>query len=247
MPFTFSHPAIILPLSKYQKYFSLSALIVGSISPDVEYFIRMNVKAEYGHSIPGVFYFDLPLSVLILFIFHNLIKNQLIDNLPAFFRKRFISFTAFQWSNYFITYWPRVCLSIIIGAFSHIFWDNFTHRSGYFVKKLSLLNKDIHILMTELPVYNFLQHLSTIVGGGIILWFVYKMPFSFAEKRESPKVYYYWGLISLFTILIMLVKYRNGIDIKYYGNIIVSLISAFSLGLFFISIFFNLKRRENKH
>ncbi|MEM7184808.1 MAG: DUF4184 family protein [Spirochaetota bacterium] len=40
MPFTFSHPAIVLPFVKFPKqWVCLSALIVGSIVPDFEYFM----------------------------------------------------------------------------------------------------------------------------------------------------------------------------------------------------------------
>ncbi|WP_434297574.1 DUF4184 family protein [Clostridium sporogenes] len=42
MPFTFSHPAIVLHLEKkWNKYFSFTALILGSMSPDFEYFIYL--------------------------------------------------------------------------------------------------------------------------------------------------------------------------------------------------------------
>ena len=42
MPFTFSHPAVILPATYLdKKYYCLSALIIGSMTPDFEYFIRM--------------------------------------------------------------------------------------------------------------------------------------------------------------------------------------------------------------
>ena len=38
MPFTFSHPAIILPLAKINaKYISLTALVAGSMAPDSDF------------------------------------------------------------------------------------------------------------------------------------------------------------------------------------------------------------------
>lgn len=41
MPFTFSHPAIILPLSYLpKKWFSLTGLIIGSLIPDFEYLLE---------------------------------------------------------------------------------------------------------------------------------------------------------------------------------------------------------------
>ena len=50
--------------------------------PDFEYFIRMNVKGIYGHTFWGLFYFDIPVALLIavevlllLFIRDNLTLN----------------------------------------------------------------------------------------------------------------------------------------------------------------------------
>ena len=57
MPFTFSHPAIILPLKKLpKKYISMTGLIVGSIAPDFEYFLRM--KSKYSHTMSGILWYD---------------------------------------------------------------------------------------------------------------------------------------------------------------------------------------------
>lgn len=83
MPFTFSHPAIILPLKKLpKKYISMTGLIVGSITPDFEYFLRM--KSKYSHTISGILWYDLPMGIFLAFIFHNLIKEALINNMPLF-------------------------------------------------------------------------------------------------------------------------------------------------------------------
>jgi hypothetical protein len=40
MPFTLAHPAIVVPLALQRLI--LSALIIGSMTPDLEYFIRLS-------------------------------------------------------------------------------------------------------------------------------------------------------------------------------------------------------------
>ena len=81
MPFTFSHPAIILPLNYLsKKWFSITGLVIGSLSPDFEYFIRMKIESNYSHTFWGIFYFDLPLGIMLTFIFHNIVKNELFEN-----------------------------------------------------------------------------------------------------------------------------------------------------------------------
>jgi hypothetical protein len=134
MPFTFSHPALVLPARLLPKWtYSMTGLIVGSITPDFEYFIRMNVISIYSHTLWGLLYFDLPVAIAITFIFHDNVRDNLINNLPKSVQSRFTYLKSFDWNSTFRKTWPIVILSIIIGSASHIFWDDFTHVSGYFV------------------------------------------------------------------------------------------------------------------
>ena len=144
MPFTFSHPAIVLQLNSFsKKWFSLTGLVIGSLTPDFEYFIRMRIKSTFSHTIDGVFWFDLPIGILLAFIFHNVVKNNLFKNLPLFFKSRFSRFEEFNWNTFFRNNWLNVIISIIIGALSHIFWDSFTHHDGYFVKTIPGLSESL--------------------------------------------------------------------------------------------------------
>lgn len=86
MPFTFSHPAILLPFLKNKKL-SATALIVGSTSPDLEYFFRMRMQSEISHTFSGIFLIDFPLGFIVMFVFHEIIKKPLIENAPLFSKK----------------------------------------------------------------------------------------------------------------------------------------------------------------
>ena len=77
MPFTFSHPAIVLPFLKTKKL-SATGLIVGSMCPDFEYFIRMKVQSSISHTFLGLIVFNLPIGLLATFLFHEIIKNSLL-------------------------------------------------------------------------------------------------------------------------------------------------------------------------
>ncbi len=140
MPFTFSHPAIILPFALFPKdKISMTGLVIGSLSPDFEYFIRMKIQSDYSHNLVGLFLFDLPMSILLAFIFHNIVRNTLYENLPKFIKSKLIRFMQFNWNQYFIKNYFAVIISILIGAVSHIFWDSFTHFEGYFVNTISAI------------------------------------------------------------------------------------------------------------
>ena len=140
MPFTFSHPAIVLPVTYLpKKWYSLSGLIVGSMTPDFEYFIRMKDYSKYSHTWKGLFWFDVPLGLILIFIFHNVVRDILIEYLPFSLNIRFSSFSKFNWNKYFQRNIIVVLISLIVGIASHIFWDSFTHSGGYFFETIPFL------------------------------------------------------------------------------------------------------------
>jgi len=232
MPFTFSHAAIVLPLSKVsKKWFSTTGLIVGSITPDFEYFLRMEITSEFSHTLIGTLWFNLPIGILLAFIFHIIIKDELIDNLPATLQIRFHQLKESQWIDYFKKNWIMIFISIIIGAYSHILWDAFTHPNTYFVNQLHLNNS---LFWLNIPIYKVLQHLSTFWGSLYIIWHIFKM-----EKMKIPLAVpkkSYWFSVILFSILILLAKTDFNLNLKAYGNLIVSSISAFLLSLIIVSL-----------
>ena len=235
MPFTFVHPAIILPLNKLPRWFSMTGLLIGSLVPDFEYFLRMNIQSEYSHTLAGLFWFNLPLSILIAFIFHNIVKIKLINNLPKFLQYRFQNYNSFLWNQYFKKNWLKITVSILIGAFLHLLWDSFTHISGYFVEQFPLLKNEVLILKYHIPIFKILQHGSTILGGLFILFFIYKMPkISTTYKNIEIK---YWLIFVFFMLLIIVVKMCFGLKIQQYGNFIVTFISAAIISLIISSLF----------
>jgi hypothetical protein len=235
MPFTFSHPAIVLPLTYLPKrWFSLTGLAIGSLTPDFEYFIRMTIKSNYSHSIVGLFWFDLPLGLLITFIFHNLVRNKLFDNLPQFLKSRFCVFKQFEWNNHFKSYWMVVICSILIGAASHLLWDSFTHEHGYFVQTIPALQSFVFLFGTKIPVLKILQHASTLIGAITIGLAIYKLPSNNVEK-ESTNLKYWPAIIGL-SLMIIAAKFLTGLQFKEIGNIIATAISAGLISLMATSL-----------
>jgi len=225
MPFTFTHPAIILPLTYLpRKWFSLTGLVIGSLTPDFEYFLRMRVKSNYSHTIEGIIWFDLPLGLLLAFIFHNIVRNSLIDNLPTFLKSKFSTFKQFEWNRLFFKNWLVVIISILIGTASHLFWDSFTHDHGYFVEAIPSLKNTIDIFRGQIPIFKILQHSSTLIGGLVIALAFYKLPTdSNVNKKINLK---YWTIFAGLTLTIISIRILNGLEIKQYGNVIVTAISA---------------------
>ena len=206
MPLTFCHPAIVLPLKKLKpNWFSMTRLIIGSMSPDLEYFSRMEILATHSHLFLGVLYFDLPIALIYCFVFHLFVRNILINHLPDFFKERFTQFLNFDWINYFKKNWLIVIVSIIIGAYSHLFWDAFTHEWGYFAKLIPALQEVWFTKPIEVKGYKFLQHFSTFLGAIFIAFWIYKMPKEPILKTKFD--YIFWLKIILFTTIISTLRF----------------------------------------
>lgn len=234
MPFTAAHPAIILPLIN-RKIFSATGLIVGSISPDFEYFFKARVSGIYGHTVAGIFYFDLPVCFLIAFLFHELIKDSFISNLPAFLQRRLSNVRSFDFRNYFKSKYYIFVLSALLGAGSHVLWDSFTHNGTFFVKNLSFYQGSyIPFQGVNYPLWYALQHISTFTGLTLLVMFILFMPEDKERELDSPKILYWASLIALgglfFVLRFSLFEVRFSL-----GNAVVTSISSALLSVCLVS------------
>lgn len=218
MPFTFSHSAIVLPFLKNKKM-SATALIVGSMSPDFEYFFRMKIQSEISHTFLGIFLIDFPLGFIVMFAFHSIIKKPIIENLPAFFQQRMQELKELNWLQYFKSNILLVLISFFLGTVSHLLWDSFTHWDGYFVQRLSFFNLEVYTI----PMYKIAQHLSSIIGLAFISFYIYNLP---ADNNDVKKVdFNYWSLSVILAVFIIALRFYFGAQLDQIGNAIVSVIS----------------------
>lgn len=246
MPFTFAHPALVLPINKkINRYFDLIGLVIGSMSPDFEYFIRLTPVSKISHTFNGILFFDLPLSIILVFLFHSIVKKQLIINLPSPLN---IWYEGYIFNEYKLNNFRKIIMliySILTGAFSHILWDSFTHEGGFFVNNNSLLKYNLIINELEIPVYKILQHGSTIFGFIIIALYLYSIRSrknkSFTIVKTRTKILY-WVLIVAVTILIttVIIFYKNySVSVRYVGPLIVSIITSGIISIITVSMLFN--------
>lgn len=230
MPFTGAHPAIVLPLAYLpRRWRSVTGLVAGSLSPDFEYFLRMKVQSDYSHTTAGLFWLDIPLALVLAFLFHNIVRNPLFDNLPGCLASRLMCYRQFSWNRYFAVHWPVVICSVIVGAVSHIFWDAFTHQHGFFVQRIPGLMHAITVAGIDVPVFKMIQHISSLLGIAILLLVLYRMP---ADKRfnQHPGIKY-WSIWTVITLSITAARFLTGHRYSQYGHLIVTIIAAALLSL----------------
>src|ERR1700677_3677984 len=89
MPFTLTHIAAILPAAAAApRALPFSALVIGSMIPDLPLFIALPVSYATTHSIAGLFVACLPVGLACFLIFQNVMKRPLYSLMPDALRSR---------------------------------------------------------------------------------------------------------------------------------------------------------------
>jgi len=200
MPFTLSHPAAVIPFYKATNHpLFLLAMVVGSVSPDFGYYMRLFSLATFSHTVVGSVLVCIPAGLLMLAcVFAS--RRAILWLLPS--RLRFILDTVLQvpsknWSMLVL----QVSFWIWLGALTHVFWDSFTHKTGWFVVHFPALQTTF-VLGEGLtfPVYYILQQASTVIGLCIVAFLAFQglrklSPNEDDRKGDLLRYFFWWSMI----------------------------------------------------
>ena len=192
----------------------------------------------------GLFWFDIPLGLLLVFIYQRHVKNELIDHLPISLNRRFIKYKYVANSTLSISGFAVIAASVAIGALSHMFWDGFTHPTGYFVNNIQTLSATINLGGHHLHLYKVLQHGSTFVGIAFIITTIWFLPKGNNSQSSSLKLY--WLSVLSIMVLTIIIRLLTGIGMREYSNLIVTAMSGSMLGILFASVIFNWCRKPSQ-
>jgi hypothetical protein len=230
MPFTPAHPAIVLPFLKW-RHISATAFVVGSLAPDFEYFFKMSVSGQHSHTLLGIIYFDIPVTMALAFLFHRYVKANLINNLPIFLQQRFCITIQFDFVAYFKKHWFIFLICAAAGSFLHIFWDSFTHGKGFFIQQFPSLRKArVAFDGVRYPLFYAMQHISTFIGLTIIAFYIYFMKPDKDAKIVKPNLSY-WLVLLFVTLVILFLRFNWLPESFNLGNAVVSSISGLCIAL----------------
>ncbi|MFG1605372.1 DUF4184 family protein [Actinoplanes sp. NPDC049265] len=137
MPFTLSHPAVILPLSR--RPLVASALVAGAVAPDLPYLLPQATSAAWGpygdYNLTYTHEFGTGMvagtigALVLLALFHHVLARPLIALLPGGAAGRLADpATRFPWSGPARVAW--ITLSAAVGVLSHLLWDAVVHENG---------------------------------------------------------------------------------------------------------------------
>lgn len=171
MPFTFAHPAAAAPLQRpLGRYGVLSALVIGSMSPDFSYFLPLGVRRLDTHSFTGLVLFCLPAALAVYVAWHVLLKGPLLALLPRALLGR-LDEHARNYRSLPSRPWSAVLVSLLVGAVTHLVWDAFTHPDTLVTRNVAFLRLALYSTGPyEITVYNALQLASTAAGLALLGW-----------------------------------------------------------------------------
>ncbi|NBD22381.1 DUF4184 family protein [Paenibacillus glycinis] len=245
MPFTFSHPLFAVPLRRIAPgWLSVTGLLLGSMIPDMEYFMAMQSYQTIGHSLRGFLVQGVPLSIALAFAFHTVVKPAIPKFLPSVghadqFAK---SLSSEEWKLNSVRAWIVYLASLYIGYLTHLFMDSWSHGTGVFVKWFPVLRDHVG----DLPAYQLLQYLLSLVGlfiPALLLFIRYRSWYAQAKGMRPPKIsrpgtlLLLWATAAVFGFGLFAAKMTFSVDrYNWVSPLIVAPLSSALFGVFVASL-----------
>ncbi|MEU4535262.1 DUF4184 family protein [Streptosporangium sp. NPDC023825] len=183
MPFTPSHVAAVLPLissERIRRFLDPWALALGAMVPDLPIFFPFLPDYMIWHSFKGVFTIDPFAVVVLLAVFHLVLRDPLTALLPPTLAGRAASLTP---GMYGLRRLPAVIAGGVVGALTHKLWDSFTHSYSSALWGWSWL--DVRVAGV-ISLFRLLQYTSTVVGLAVVLWWAWR-GLAGMEPRPVPE------------------------------------------------------------
>jgi hypothetical protein len=180
MPFTLAHPAAVLPLRGLRHLRSVP-LMVGAMAPDTPYYFPGRLQRV----MPETHHFEDSFGSCLLFGYLLLaalfvLRRPLTALLAP--RARWLCLQAvapLQQSRE----WLWAAPALLLGIWTHLLWDSFTHSDGWMVHRVAALSAPVSFAGHTGPLCHLLQYLSSVLGLLILAWWYLRLP---APPRPRP-------------------------------------------------------------
>lgn len=242
MPFTPTHVLAIVPCAAYCRWLPFSALAIGCMIPDLPQFFPAVTYAQT-HSLFGPIVVCMPLGLMAYMLFQYVLKIPLLALLPLRMQARMTAYSRPPQTPTF-AFLVGVLVALILGAYSHIVWDAFTHQGRWGTRLIPLLNQEFPIAGRIIPAYKLFQYGSTFVGLPLLflLWGrklrqTQPSPIKHMYQLKTVMKFACWGILLLAPSLLALIKFREEVALPqklFYaitssGAALVLLVIGYSL------------------
>jgi Domain of unknown function (DUF4184) len=228
MPFPLAHPAAVLPLRRFcPRRLNFPALIIGSLCPDIGYcFGRFHVDKFSHRFIAGGFGFCLPVGLWLMLMFY-LVRRPMVQWLPARHRRIFEPLCLRPAGSFML-----IVISLLVGAWTHIFLDSITHEHGLFVEHLPALQTNVVVGNFQFQLCDLLYAVCTFAG----VMYVAMAYLNWLERAAGDSVWIFrgfkWvaaGLSAALTLLISFANHDVGstLDLTDIGALTMVLVATF--------------------
>ncbi|AHM61870.1 hypothetical protein D770_18090 [Flammeovirgaceae bacterium 311] len=246
MPFTLAHPAGALPLKWIKKgWFSTTGLVVGSMAPDYEYFLKKYPSPSLGETLWGALLFDLPLALIVALVFHLLVKRPLIRNLPQPYDLRLSGYAQNSFLAYLGKHWLVFITSMILGIATHFLLDWVTHPfSGPLGNTVITKVIDIGPLRTRPLIVA--ERTFDVVGTLVLFVLALRLNKPAPDYKKAPATYkgIFWALLIITIASLLAWDWFDKGGFEGVGIGVTVLIWAAAAGLVVASVLIRLLERQ---
>jgi hypothetical protein len=165
----------------------MSALMIGTWTPDFEYVLLLRPGGKFGHTPLGLLVFCLPVGLLAWAMFRTLVAPALLPLLPPGLETRVRTQLRARHERDVVA----AAAAVLLGALSHVAWDAVGHSRPAIRWFPALLAPAFPSLLPHVPWYALIQHGSSLVGTIVLCawgwWWVRRQaPETLAYRGRSP-------------------------------------------------------------
>jgi len=168
--------------------------VIGSIAPDVAYCFGALDIDTFSHTLLGTFVFCIPAGWLLILVCRG-IREPLVSLLPNPHRDALLPLCRSAGQPLWVT-----TASILIGAWTHIFLDGFTHWEGWCTLRFDVLRAQVALVAGyEAPVYRILWYGFSLagllwLGGSYVRWLKANVQTARVWPVQEKRRYGIWAL-----------------------------------------------------
>ncbi|MFD3826871.1 DUF4184 family protein, partial [Streptomyces sp. NPDC058625] len=188
MPFTLSHAVAVLPAVRTDGTgrgpLIPAVLVAGSLAPDLTYYAAsvLSGAMRFGdvtHSFPGVLTVDVCIAWALVGLW-LLVREPLVALLPRSRQGRTAALLRCGTPRARVraSLAARWYVSAVLGALTHVVWDEFTHLDRWGMRVFPVLGREI----AGSPLYWYLQYGGSAVAAVVLAVFLAR-----ALRRATPR------------------------------------------------------------
>lgn len=170
MPFTGTHPVAVLPFLRTRL--PPSALVIGTITPDIPYFLPGHVgtlplRELPTHTAIAAPTLDLVIGLLVWAVWHGFLAAPALYAAARPLRARLQGQVCLGLTTRLRQ--PRgmllVAVALLVGVATHLAWDSVTHPATWGATQVAVLREPWH----GHPGYRWVQYASDVVGMPVLV------------------------------------------------------------------------------